>query len=361
MAKKTDTTKLDPESVKDAYLEQYFSMLENSGGADAAKRRLDMIRILTLTYKDKGDTLEDRVKWILNEYRSQVSKNGFKGITKDMIPIVEAYGSIKEKSSIILAAYWEMKNTYKKAPLLSMKRSDEIRNSILSLGEDAVREYMYYLSLWDAMQDRALIILNSLRVECLSFMYQTALTYYVYEWNKAAENIFNSVSTLIPDDKRIEFDKIVADYNEVQRNSLFGDLQKVRIEKDGEDSSVMYCDNERGEFIKEIIDLTGRVRTTLSRLKGAVDGYKRWIKDNEAEIIVPYNILEKLSWAENVCITELDNKYYQSNLKGKDADNLTDEERAITIFPKYEDVETDVITSNLIYRKLDGSRKQTEK
>ena len=80
-------------------------------------------------YKDEVPEGENVIEYILREYRDKVGKFGYLGIKKEMIPIVQRFGTIKDIAALCTLAYYDMeqdKDTLApKAPLLSRKKTDE--------------------------------------------------------------------------------------------------------------------------------------------------------------------------------------------------------------------------------------------
>lgn len=343
---------LSAEGYSREFLIEYTSYL-----GLGSERQLEVLKSLYLSfmkYKDETPEGENTIEYILQKFRNKVAKSGSVGLMKekDVIPIVSVLGTPKDKAALVLAAYWNMRggdyNT-----ILNRKEVDEVRESVREQGEKAMKEFVHSLAIRDALH-KGLHIFYRLKFSYFSLAYQTALYFHTYEWLGKAEELFNSFTPLVDPTKKEEFKRLTEEYNSYLQNfQQFGELDKV----DGN----RWVDKQRKTCLEWAEAACEICSEKLSDLKGAVEGFRVWIKDNKAEILVPTEVLDQLSIGVrfDTIIKELQGKYKKTHLETleREGKTITEEDKKIALFPNYEDVDANKKISNIVYQNLDGLKK----
>lgn len=301
-------------------------------------------------YKDEVPEGENVIEYILREYRDKVGKFGYLGIKKEMIPTVQRFGTIKDIAALCTLAYYDMeqdKDTLApKAPLLSRKKTDEIRNEIRSRGRAAMVEFMNCLSLYETLH-RNFHNFYGFQNTYTSTAYQTAIYLNTHEWLCEVEELFNSLAPLVPEDK---LRPIAEKYNDfLIQYQRFGELDETR--GDG------WIDKQKASCLKYAERLAmDLVSSSLAELKGHIVAIRLWIKKNKAEMFVPMELRNQIAQIEQGCISEIHSKYYSSYLIRKEEQGgiITEADRQRAILPEYEDIEPDENAKKYTLEKLDG-------
>ena len=345
---------LDSEEFVQDAIKRHKECVEQMGGYEAVQKRLDLSRALLITYRNRGNSVKEIVEDVLKEYRDGVGKYGYVAIKKEMIPIIEYYGTIKDIAALCTLAYFDMERDSHGSivpitPLLSRSRTDEIRNEVRSRGRDAMVEFMNSLSLYETLK-RNFHLFYRFKYTYTSMAYQATIYFQTYEWLGKAEELFNSFAPLVPEDKQAELKLIAKNYNDyLNLFQRFGDLDEVQ--GDG------WIDKQRGNCFEYAEVLTTEyVTNRLAELKGHITAIKLWIKKNGAEMFVPMELREQIDMLEQGYLQELQSKYYHSHLKYMEerGETITDADRKIALFPEYEEVKPDEGTKKYTLKKLDG-------
>lgn len=323
-------------------------IINELGGEEAAKNRLELTKAF-ITYRKRGTNIQEITDSVLQEYRKQVGKLGYKGIKEEMIPIVEYYGTIKDKAALC-TAYFDC-DSHKGDKIRNLTRTtvDRIRKGLRSDGREAMVEYMNEITKYDAMR-KARSLFYEAKYRYLTCALTTASYFGIYEWLGVAENFFNSVSPLIAQDKEAEFKDIARKYNEyLESYQRFGELDEV--------SGKGWIDKQRNNAYEFASVGTDIAENNLSNYKGMIEGFKIWIKQNSAEMFIPFDIRRDIIEVEyDTCIREIQSKYYFAHLEdmSQSGQTPTEEDRKIAIFPIWDEVGVNEVTRNFITRKLDG-------
>lgn len=348
MSKKNTSTQHYEEFVKDTI---YKEIVEQIGGEEIAHQRVDLMRSLLITYKERGNNLSEIIESVLQEYRQEVGKYGYVAIKKEMIPIIEYYGSIKDIAALCTLAYFDMEQDSQK-PILSRSRVDEIRDKVRSRGIDAMVDFMNYLILYETLK-KNFDLFYRIKYRYTSMAHLATIYFHTYEWLGKAEELFNSLYPLVSEDRKTELQVITKKYNNYLNSfQRFGDLEEVQgngwIDKQRENCL---------EYAKLIT--TDYVTNSLAAVKGHITAIKLWIKRNGAEMFVPMELREQIEMLEQGDLQELQDKFYLSHLKDMEerGEIITDEDKKISLFPEYEEIIPDERAKKHTLKKLDDYKK----
>lgn len=312
--------------------------------------KLSEIYAAFVHYKDEAPNRKEVIEFVLDKYRKGLAEGGYNFIQKEkqLIPIVEAYGSVKDKVALIVNAHFDMSKD-EIEPLLSRNEAEAIKAEIRTQGIEAMEEFMTYLYLTDALR----FILQQFYTAKFSFLssaYQSTIYLHTYEWLGKTEELFNSFASLVDPNKQAEFNQLATEYNSYLQNyQRFGELD----EKSGDG----WVDEQREDCLSYAQILCTEVcRNRLSQLKGAIEAIEQWTKDNEAELFLPMELRNQIHTLKTETIQELQSKYYSSHLRYMEerGETPTEADRKIALFPGYEEVERKLRTYKYIYYKLDG-------
>lgn len=308
-------------------------------------------------YKESEEEPKSRtIDELLEYFRFKVGKFGYYPLIdedKDLIPIVAAYGSVRDKTALAINAHFDfIKDHPKEKPILSRAQANEIRKSIGVLGEKYREEFVGYLIIYDTF--------NNTKGSFYRAKYKffacglTAVAYFnTYEWLGKAEELFNSFAPLVDPNKKEEFKRLTDEYNDYLQNyQTFGELENV--------SGDNWIDKKREDCLEFATATTETlVRNSLAEFKGTIAAFKKWIKDNDAEIFAPIQLKRELLLAERLCyLRELQGKYYKSFLKEieKRGDEITEQDKKLAVFPEWEDVEPNQKIEEIITREINDYR-----
>lgn len=318
------------------------------GGEEGTKKRKELMLAL-FKYKSVDEAL--------TRFREVLGKTGFLGLEREqeLIPIVEYYGTIKDKTALVVNSHWDMTKEEGKTPLMTRKRVDDIRNDIRSQGYEAMKEFMTYLAMFDSIK-KVYHLYYRLKYSYLSMAYQSTIYFQTYEWLGKAEELFNSFASLVDPNKREEFSKLAQDYNTyLQSYQRFGELEEVKgegwIDKQ-RDNCLTYADVITTDFC----------RKRLADFKGAVVGIDKWIAYHKVEMFIPMELREQRANLHYAQIQELQSKYYFSHLKYMEdhGETPTDADKKIALFPEYDEVEPNEEVTKYIYKQLDGYKQKIQ-
>lgn len=329
--------------------QEHQRRVEELGGAEAIKKRLELSRTIFLTYRQRGNTLEEIVESVLQEFREEVAKYGYVGVKKEMLPIIAHYGTTKDKVALIVNAHFDMKKNEQAEPILSRKQADDIKAEVKTHGREEMVKFMNGLSLYDTLR---FILPQFYRAKYsyLSTAFQSTIYFQTYEWLGKAEELFNRFSSLVDPDKQAEFRQLAKEYNSyLQSYQRFGELDEKSgggwIDKQIEDC-LSYADILSTHLCKE----------RLQDLKGAIEAIETWIKDNNAEMFISMELRDQIDCLKTESIQELQSKYYSSHIRYMEerGETPTEADRKIALFPEYEEVKRDEDTYQFFYSELDG-------
>lgn len=329
-------------------IKRHKEFVEQMGGYEAVQKHLDLSKVMLITYRNRGNSVAEITESVLNEFRNEVSKYGYSGIDKNMIPVVEHYGTTKDKVALIVNAHFDMKRD-KETPLLSRKQADDIKAEIKTHGREEMVKFMNYLSLHDTLR---FILPHFYRAKYsyLAMAFQSTIYFQTYEWLGKAEELFKRFSSLVDPDKQAEFRQLAKEYNSyLQSYQKFGELD----EKSGEG----WIDKQRKDCLTYADVLsTDFTKTKLSQVKGVIEAIERWTKDNGAEMFISMELRDQIDPLKAEAIQELQSKYYSSHLSFMEerGETPTEADRKIALFPEYEEVERSEEAYKFIYSKLDG-------
>lgn len=321
--------------------ETYVAM----GGKEGIEKRTELLKAL-LQYRGGKEAA-------LTLFRERISSKGYEGIEKSIIPIVEAYGTTKDKVALVVNGYFDMKrDPYNRTPIVSKKEANEIKAKVREQGREEMVAFMNALSLFDTLRF-ILPHFYKAKYSYLSLAYQSTIYFQTYEWLGKTEELFKSFASLVDPNKQEEFNELAKSYNSyLQTYQRFGELE----EKSGDG----WLDKQREDCLNYAEIITKEFcEDRLSRLKGAIEAIEEWIKDNGAEMFVSMELRDQIEVCKTETIQELQSKYYFSHLSymEEEGETPTDADRKIAIFPEYNEVERNEETYKYIYKKLDGYKK----
>ena len=347
MAKRSEIDSLIKEAI-----ERRDKLVEALGGTEIVKRQKDLVKALLIDYKDKGETIEERIGYALTEYRDKIAMYGYKLLRPEMVPIVETYGTIKDKAALCCIGYFDLTRENKveigtKAePVLDRKRVDEIRKKIRRMGKGAIVEYMNYLSLYNCFME-IFHLFYRVKYTYLAIAYQITIYFNTYEWLTKTGELFNAIEPHINDK---ELTKIATDFNEYLQNyQRFGELKEVKGEG--------WQETQAGNCLEYASLLTEIATDRLSALKGHIKGIKSWAAENEALIFMPMEMREQIEDVEEGYIKELHSKYYKNYIKER-GELSTEEERKAAIYPSYDETKANEEMITFTIKKLNGYKKE---
>lgn len=335
------------------YADQIKQTVKSLGGIEAVQRRLELSTSIfyyhTLARKAGIDVqdFDKTVEYILQLFRDAIATKGYKGLERNMIPVVYFYGTIKDKAGLCLQ-YFDYFRSVKngKHPPINKHTIDSIRQDINDSGRENLRQFVNYLAVFEAYKA---VSKHYYFVEAIYFstIFQTALYIQNYEWITRTADLLTTMRPLITktadgvtEDEVKAFADVIDKQNEyLQSNHLYGEL-KVLNEK-VEDKEAFSCLEFATGMAKGIAPL-------LSNLKGIIEGLKEWTNEQEGNpyksILMPQEIRNViLTPEEKLTINEVQDKYYTYYLKKMEekGETITDHDRAIAILPSYSDVEVD--------------------
>lgn len=336
------------EAVVKAAMERKEHIIEELGGEEFVKRNKELVKALLIDYKDKGETAQERIGYAVSEYRDKIARYGYKLLRPEMVPIVETYGSIKDKAALCSIGFFDMnreRNVIIGAdiePLLTQKRMEAIKRGIRRMGKEAVAEYMNYLSLYNCFME-IFHLFYRMKYTYLAIAYQITIYFNTYEWLNKTGELFKAIEPHINDK---ELTKIATDFNEYLQNyQRFGELKEVK----GEGWQETQADN----CLEYATIMTKIATDRLSALKGHIAGIMEWAVINDANYFIPMELRDGIESAEKGYIKELQGKYYK-----KQSDNHTEEERKVAIFPSYDDIKPNEDMKNYTIKKLNEAKKE---
>lgn len=305
--------------------------------------------------QDKSKTIEEALEY----FRFKVAKFGFSPFWKedrDLIPLVSAYGTIKDRVALVVNCYFEHVRTFpQEERILSDEQAKEIRNRVGIKGTKTEKdEFTNYLEIYDTL-NKAKTLYYRIKHKYFSCALTATSYFQTYEWLTKAEEFFNYVSPLIDPNKKEEFERLTEEYNNYLKNyQRFGELKAK--------SGKGWVDKQRKDCLSWAISTTDViVKQSLSEYKGSVVAFQKWIKDNDAEMLLPDGLRKELFFAkENSYLSELQDKYYSSHINKmiKRGETPTKEDKKIAVFPEWENVKPDKDTQKYIISQIDGIREQ---
>lgn len=328
--------------------------VDGLGGTEEAQRRLELSSSIfyyhTLARKAGIDVqnFDKTIEYILQLFRDAIATKGYKGLQRNMIPVVYYYGTIKDKAGLCLQ-YFDYFRSVKdgKHPPIGKRTIDSLRRKIADTGTNNLKEFVSYLGIYEAYKK---VSRHFYFVEGIYFstIYQTALYIQNYEWITRTAEIFTAMLPFVPKtaDSVTEEDikgltNIIEKQNEyLQSNHLYGKLKVINGEK-VEDKEAFSC-------LEFATGMAERVTPVLSNLKGIIEGIKEWTKEREGNpyksILMPQELRSVITVPEvSLTINEVQDKYYKSNLKAmeENGETITDYDKRIAILPSYSDVDAD--------------------
>lgn len=304
-------------------------------------------------YSNHGDNLQEITDNVLQEFRDRVGKLGYKGLYEEMLPFVEVYGTTKDKAALNAIAFHDMSRGIVKTPVLSSRgRTEDIKRNIQLQGQEEVLEYMENLTYYDAIQN-TLNYFYELKYNYASAAYQATIYLNQYEWLKKAEELFNSFTAIVPEDKQADLKIIAKNYNNYLKSCQpFGELDEVKG-KGWKDKDTANC----LDYAKSIIEVV--VQKKLANVKGFIEGVNKWVKSFGAEMFIPMELRDQIEFIKGGYVDELQDKYYTSHLKRmkERGEIITNESKVIAVFPSYEDIKPDKEVVKLTINKLNENKK----
>lgn len=339
-------------------MEEHKKFVEDLGGREHAEKMLDLSGVL---YKNRrrGSNANEVAENILQEFRSVVGEKGYYGITEEMIPVVEVYGTIKDKAALCANAYFDMeqrRQSEKREPLLDRERTDEIRAGIRAQGMKSMVEFTNYLSLYEALNNSGELAYG-LKKAFISSVYHTLLYINLYEWIGDTEDLISSVTPLVQEDKREELQHIISKHDKyLQTLPMFGKANR-------EESEAGWIKDRKRRVYFEVAETLASlyVADELADLKGYIEALRLWIEKNEAEMFVPMNIRINLWIAdkEPIEVQDVDERYFRSHIKKMEesGEPISDADMEVAILPEYAAIKGSKSITKYTLNFLDKNRK----
>lgn len=322
------------------------------------------VRAKKFNGSDKIDNsnIKSLISSVLSLYRSYIQHLGFTRLSTSMVTIVKHYGTIKDKAILCIQHFDYARYDEGKRNPVSQATADAVRNSIHKQGEEAVQEFLSYLKIYDAYTSIN-VEYNNNRAIYKANAYLAALYIQNYEWTLRLCNIMDGVTDIV---KSVNPPTATYPSNKVK---ALGDL-KDKYLKDYFNFGELYFynkgkkeDNLLGslQYVRDGIIQNG-VIPSLSKMKGMITAVREWAKTvgDPDYMLMPYPLKVEVN-APTVYywVKEIEDKYYISKLKEKEAKGKTisEEERQEAIFPSFGDVEEDAETKQWTLEELDGTLK----
>lgn len=351
--KKPEVGSAEDRKLIQHYADEIKKQAEKVGGIEEAQRRLDLSCSIfyyhTLARK-AGIDVEDfdkTVEYILKLFRDTIVTKGYRGLQRNMIPVVYYYGTIKDKAALCLQYFdYTRLNKGGKHPPIGKRTIDSLRQRIYDSGRETLREFVNYLAIYETYKA---VAKHLYYVENIYFstIFQTALYIQNYEWLTRTADLLTAMRPLITKttdgvskDAIKAFADVIDKQNDyLQSNQRFGELKVINDKV--EDKEAINC----LDFAKGMAE---GIAPLLSNIKGIIEGLKEWTTKQEGKpfnsIIMPQDIREAILFPEEkLSINEVQDKYYKYHLKEmeKKGDPITDHDKVIAILPTYAEVEVD--------------------
>ena len=254
---------------------------------------------------------------VLQDFRQSILEQGYNGLKKEYIPVVEKYGTIEDKSALIINGRVDML-TDKKEPLLTKAQIMKIRQGICKLSEEDKGLYTHFIAMYYAYRGiehlfyRAKATLEEV-VNTVSLYYQTA------EWLDKSEELLSEIEPLIAPEQKDKakglFDGF-AEFMEEYKN--FGYRYDVSKEERNIDFRQGAIDLANGAYVKSALTF-----------KAILDQIKKFTEEYGGTYILPKGYRDAINWYDGgyfpvtyrqlfTNFNELDttNKLYQETYKG---------------------------------------------
>lgn len=335
------------------YAEQWAKHVADLGGAENAQRRVELSTSLyyyhTLAKKAGVDVenFDKTAEYILQLFRDAIVTKGYRGLERNMIPVVYYYGTLKDKAALCLQYFdYTRLNKDGKHPPIGKRTIDSLRQRIYDSGRENLRKFINYLAVYETYKA---IGKHFYYVEAIYFstIFQTALYIQNYEWITRTADLLQAMRPLITkttdgvtEDAIKAFANVIDKQNEyLQEYQRYGELKVINDKV--EDKEAISC-------LEFATGMAQGIAPLLSNLKGIIEGLKEWTTEQEGKpfnsILMPQDIREAILFPdEKLTINEVHDKYYKSHLKKMEekGETITDHDKAIAILPSYTDVEVD--------------------
>lgn len=300
------------------------------------------------------------VNSILELFRHNVSKNGYKKLSLSEVVIAQFFGTLKDKAVLCIQHFDYVRDDGGKRNPVSEKRANNIRASIWAQGDEATEQLKRYLTTYDAYTTIT-PKLNTAKAMYTTNALSAALYLQNFEWLERIINLSNSFEKVVATaDENSTFSKSQLEelVNLTDRylmdNYTFGGLayeNKGRKDKIG---TLQYAD----EYL-----INQAVIPALSALRGAITAIKEWAKANGDEdyLLMPYEIKKEIIDPNDTYrIEEINDRFYLSHLKKLESEGktITEEDKHISAFPSFDDVEADEEVKGIIFESLNEGYKE---
>lgn len=317
------------------------------------------------THETKGLNLREIIEDILNEFRASVSERGYLGIDKKIVPLVQAYGTIRDKAILCVIGYFdrdrdEGRRAEASKAIVSRTRLEEIRKEIRTQGREAKVEYMEYLTKYDSLLS-VFDLFYRIKYSYFSAAYQGAIYIITSQTTQNSTRLFKSFMELLgvtfdicPDGARQEI---------LQRLQTIGEAYSKRMEalKDWGEVKEKSGDNWEVSQIEDCLsyglELITIANSRLQEYKGAVEALNEWIAQEAAAAFVPMELREQLADLETMSyIPELPIPFHRKYIEEKSqrGEFISDSEILRAILYDYDNSPINEEIKNIIITKLNG-------
>lgn len=328
------------------------------GGRVIAKKKLKLFKALIM-YK----TPEAGLK----AFRKETAAKGYGGLTKELIAIAKEYGTVKDKMTLCLLAYFDRERDGEKT-LISKAEFERIRDKMYAFGHgDEMAVYLHTYTALRKIEDQ---------VNLTKFGYkitgEKAAQYLVtFLWLKRTEQLFNTLK-----ENSELFDELVCEY-EAKTGTFPKDLLDLykpiaplleQYEKDLMETSEWggALDDDGTDFhrIKDkdinsvwdyFLACCDMARYRLSEFKGAIAGVKAWVKDTKAEMLMTTRLKTIIDFAPfDTTIDAIPDRFCENYIKKMEEEGapINDDDRDKAVFPIFDEVETNEEMRDFIYKRI---------
>lgn len=261
---------------------------------------------------------------VLKKFRMELTSHGYKGLAKQMIPIVQKWGSVHDLTALCLCYFDYERNENGKKPKVTRKRADLIKASIRAKGDSERNEFIGYLTEYDTYSSfydeytkvKAMYVANAKTV---------AINIINYDWGMKTIRFFNGFKDIL-----LTAEPATTKY----RKAKAADLVKERDAALKESKALNSLEYAK-DYIKEL------VLPYLSSLKGIITGIEDWAKKHGGYMFIPYALkADILSPNKAFYINEIPSVYYTSG------------NTEASIFPYYDNANIDEDYKNYTLQRL---------
>lgn len=254
----------------------------------------------------------------LQAFRNRTEKEGFTAVERDMIPVIQVYGTPTDKAFLVILAF--VQATTFGTPILSQNTAVKIRNEVKKLSVDEINEYADAMQLYKAMTETLPLNLT-FHKDFLRAAVEVAKEVIRYEGMCERLHTLNRLEDVLTQEQKTQL-------------SDLWPTDKAAMEKEIE------------EQWKTVKGLSTLADLQFTMFKSGLHSMDEWAEENNCTPILPYPFRTiKAETDRYISNLNLPNKYFRSHLSEmKDnGEEITDEDYRLAVIPSFNGLQFDEV------------------